>query len=168
MIDKYFKRPLLYDYLIGSLLIGLIVVLLKKSLIKIPAQETLRSLTTDISTVSLTFAGFILTMLTVLISFKLGAKVPKGSNNEEVSLFDLFFSTRLYIDTINLLKGCIISLGTMSIVGFTLKLFLKDSDYIILFLFNTLQLTVVALTFARSLLILFKIVGLHKEPANND
>jgi len=105
MIDEYFKRPLLYDYAIAGLISGVAFWIFEKDRITLPANEVNISMATDIATVALTLAGFVLTLLTVLITFKTGAKIPNSNNQQDLPLFDLFFSTRFYYDTVNLLKG---------------------------------------------------------------
>lgn len=91
MVDRYFERPLFYDYTVALLLCGIFYFLKYKGMISLPTDETSLSTTTDLSTISLTLAGFVLTLLTVLVTFKTGARIPNGQNNEDVPLFDLFF-----------------------------------------------------------------------------
>lgn len=163
MIDRYFNRPILIDYVIGFLTSGCVCFFYKRYCLSVSPFESLISLTTDLSTVSLTFAGFILTLLTILITFKMGARIPDSIDHENIPLFDLFFSTRLYTMTIALLKGCIKSLGFVALLGFSLKLFLNKEGSMWLFLFNIIGLVVIGLTFVRSLLILTKITRLQNE-----
>ena len=163
MIDNYYKRPLLYDYAI-ALIVGISLFwLYHKGFMTLPTNEVNVSMATDIATIALTLAGFILTLLTVLITFKTGAKIPNSTNQEDLPVFDLFFSTRYYYDTVELLKGAIKSLVFASILGFTLKLVLRDNDVKYLFFSNVLGLVIIVTTLLRSLLILTKIVDLQKE-----
>lgn len=163
MIDLYYKRPLLYDYGLAFLLSTVLYWLFNRQLIILPANDVSVSMATDIATIALTLAGFILTLLTVLITFKTAAKIPNGSNQDELPLFDLFFSTRYYYDTVNLLKGAIKSLVFVSILGFSLKLILRGNDIAYLFFGNVIGLVIIVTTLLRSLLILTKIVNLQKE-----
>lgn len=161
--DSYFKRPLLYDYLTGCLICGIFLWLNNQNLFCLPKPENSLSTATDLSTVSLTLAGFVLTLLTILITFKTGAKIPNGSQNENLPLFDLFFSTRLYYQTTNLLKGCINSLVFVAVLGFSLKLLLREPMIKYLFYSNVLTLFIIVLTFYRSLMILKRIISLQKD-----
>jgi hypothetical protein len=163
MIDRYFKRPILYDYLIACLICGFFFFLYRRHCLDLPKPENSLSTTTDLSTISLTLAGFVLTLLTVLVTFKTGAKIPNSSNNEDIPLFDLFFSTKLYYRTTDLLKGCIKSLIFISILGFSLKLLLNECLAKYLFFANILGLVIIATTLYRSLMILTKIISLQKE-----
>jgi hypothetical protein len=164
MINRYFNRPIFFDYTFGVIAVGIVQFLYFKYKFEVPEYTTLLSLTTDLSTVALTFAGFVLTLLTVLVTFKMSAKVPLSiDDNENIPLFELFFSTKLYPLTVSLLKGCIISLGVISLSGFALKLFLPSKTLTTLFLFNIFGLTILAFTFARSLMILGLITGLQNN-----
>ncbi|MDN3549327.1 hypothetical protein [Mucilaginibacter aquaedulcis] len=163
MIEYYFKRPLLYDYLIGTLVCALFFWLNQRGYFNLPNSNSSLSTTTDLSTISLTLGGFVLTLLTVLITFKTGAKIPNGSQNEDIPLFDLFFSTRLYYQTTGLLKGCINSLVFISVLGFSLKLLLSELFSKYLFYSNILGLIIIATTLYRSLMILTRIINLQKE-----
>ncbi|NVM66839.1 hypothetical protein FHW88_005157 [Mucilaginibacter sp. SG538B] len=163
MINWYFKHPLLIDYFVGSVISGLLFGLYHFDVIKLPESTSSISTITDLSTISLTLAGFVLTLLTVLITFKTGAKLPNGQDNEAVPLFDLFFSTHLYFQTTDLLKGCIKSLIFIAVLGFSLKLLLPERLAIYVFFSNVLGLVIIATTLFRSLMILTRIINLQKE-----
>lgn len=168
MIDKYFKRPVLFDYFIGIFISGTIVFLVSKTGFKIPKDEIIISIVSDLSTVALTLSGFILTLLTVLISFKSTAKSKKDINFESDTLYEIFYSTDLYFETVKHLKNAIISLTFTAIVGYSLKLTLDSKYYIVLFTFNLFSLIVIFLTLWRCLLILSKIIKIQKEHQDTD
>src|ERR1700744_1066445 len=163
MIDAYYKKPLLYDYSLAILIAVILYFLYWHQTITLPAKDVNTSMATDIATISLTLAGFILTLLTVLITFKTGAKIPNSTNQEELPLFNLFFSTRYYYDTVDLLKGAIKSLVFVAILSFTLKLILRDNQLEYLFFGNVGGLIIIVATLLRNLLILTKIVDLQRE-----
>jgi hypothetical protein len=163
MIDSYFKRPLLYDYLFAGFICAGLYVLYCLDRIDLPKAENTFSTATDLSTIGLTLAGFVLTLLTVLITFKTGAKIPNGNSYEGIPLFDLFFSTKLYFQTTDLLRGCIKSLVFVAVLGFSLKIFLSDCYVKYIFFSNILGLIIIVMTLWRSLLILTKIINLQKE-----
>lgn len=163
MIDSYFKHPLLYDYIIAFVICGSLFHLYLTHNINLPKTENSLSTTTDLSTIALTIAGFILTLLTVIITFKTAAKIPNNSNNDDIPLFDLFFATKLYFQTVDLLKNCIKSLIFVSVIGFSLKLLLNECYLKFLFFSNVLGLVIIVATLWRSLLILTKIVDLQKD-----
>jgi hypothetical protein len=163
MIDNYFKRPLLYDYLFACLTCLIAFYFYHIKGFELPSAAHTFDTATGISSIALTLAGFVLTLLTVLVTFKTGARIPNGNSSEDLPLFDLFFSTYLYYKTTNLLKGCVKSLIFIAVLGFGLKTVLNDCDIKYLVFFNILGLIIIGLTLWRSLLILSKIIHLQKE-----
>lgn len=162
MIDKYFKRPVFWDYILASLLSSIAFYLICICVITLPKEEFIYSVTSDISTMALTMAGFILSLLTVLISFKSTIKKTyKPSDNDTV--FDIFFSTALYFETIRHLKNAIISLTLVAIVGYIFKLCFASNNSSLLFIFNCFGIVVVFLTVWRCVLILSKIIKIQQE-----
>lgn len=168
MIDRYFKRPVFWDYFLAISMSGIIMLLLKRNVFHIPKEEIILSIASDLSTVSLTLSGFILTLLTVLISFKSTAKSRKDIKLESDTLYEIFYSTDLYFETVRHLKNAIISLTFIAIIGFGLKLTLESRFYIFLFIFNLLSLVVIFFTLWRCLLILSKIIKIQKDNQDAD
>ncbi|WP_179415365.1 hypothetical protein HDF19_09910 [Mucilaginibacter sp. E4BP6] len=162
MIDLYFRKPLLWDYLLATLLCIIIFVINNIGWIFIPVNQNIWSMASDLSTTSLTLAGFIITLLTILITFKSGYRIKKGSKVEDETVFELFFTTNLYFETVKHLKNCIKSLVFISVLGYSLKLFLNDCAHKYIYFFNIFGLIVVILTLLRSLMILTKIIDLQK------
>ena len=168
MIDKYFIRPVFWDYFLGISITGIIFLLVRKTCFQIPKDETLISIVSDLSTVALTLSGFILTLLTVLISFKSTAKSKKDINFQSDTLYEIFYSTDLYFETVRHLKNAIISLTFTALIGYSLKLALDSKYYILLFAFNLFSLIVIFFTLWRCLLILSKIIKIQKEHQETD
>jgi len=163
MIDRYFRRPLVFDYSLAILICLVLYFFYTKHWFELPKDDYSMSTTTDLSTIALTIAGFILTLLTVLITFKAASKIQNSSNNEDTPVFDLFFATSLYFQTTHLLKNCIKSLIFVALIGFSLKLLLNQCFIKYLFFSNVLGLIIIGMTLSRSLLILSKIIQLQKE-----
>ncbi|HLP14467.1 MAG TPA: hypothetical protein VK177_21230 [Flavobacteriales bacterium] len=163
MLDKYFKAPLFWDYLLASIFSGAPFFFYLKSKIDLPEDNFIISMTSDLSNVALTLAGFILTLLTVLITFKSGSNVQEKPDETKKSVFELFFASGLYFLTIKHLKNCIKSLLLMATIGYSLKLCLSPSHYHLMYFFNIFSLVIIILTLWRSLLILTKILKLQKE-----
>jgi hypothetical protein len=163
MIDMYFKRPIVYDYTFSCIICALCYKLVLKKSIVLPDVSFTISTATDICTIALTMAGFILTLLTVLITFKSGSKVTKSSFTENDTVFDAFFATDYYFITTRHLKNGIKSLTFIALLGYSLKLFLHKEHHQLIFYFNILGLLIIAFTIGRSLLILSKVINLQKE-----
>lgn len=160
IFDIYFKRPLFWDYLLAFCSIAILILLTGNEKISIPATGDSFSLTGDLTNIALTLVGFILTILTVLITFKDNAS--KNPFEEDEPVFNRFFSTEFYFETIKHLKNCIKSISLIAVLGFTLKLFLTDSNRRYLFFYNVFGLIIIMLTIYRCLLILGKILELQK------
>jgi hypothetical protein len=163
ILDGYFKRPLIWDFFIALLLSNLGFILIYKNLIFKPKADDSVAIITDIINISLTMSGFILTLLTVLITFKGGSKITKVEVDSREPLFDLFFVTGLYHETVKHLKNCIKSLIIVAIIGFTVKIFSPESLKNNIFYFNIFGFTIIMMTITRCLMILGKVMDLQKE-----
>ncbi len=161
ILDIYFKRPLFWDYFIATCCIGVLILLISNERISLPVAQDSFSLTGDLTNISLTLVGFILTILTVLITFKDNSS--NSISSEEEPVFNKFFSTVYYFETIKHLKNCIKSISLIAVLGFSFKLFLTDTNRIYLFYYNVFGLIIIMLTIYRCLLILSKILELQKS-----
>lgn len=160
ILDIYFKKPIFWDYLIAIVFIFVLVLLLLGNKIELPEVQDSLSLTSDMTTIALTLVGFILTILTVLITFKDNSNTK--INNEDTPVFSKFFSTDYYYETVRHLKNAIKSITLIAVLGFCFKLFLPKELHIYLFFYNVFGLTIIILTIYRCLLILGKILELQK------
>ena len=163
MIDKYFRRPIFWDYLLSAIVIITALCLKNHGLIKLPKEEYVYSIISDLSTVSLTMVGFILTLVTVLVSFKSSSKIEQPCNSEKNSVFNIFFSSILYFDTVRHLKNGIKSLTLIALTGYTLKLTVDHLKYELLFLYCFGAIVVIIMTIGRSLLILSQIIKIQQS-----
>lgn len=162
MLDTYFKNPLLWDYILSTLFTLIAWYFVSIQIVTIPKEEHLYSIVSDMSTISLTMAGFILTLLTVLISFKSANKIDKQQVKDDDKVFDLFFASKLYFQTITILKNAIKSLTLIAILGYILKLTLNKNNYSILYFFCVFAIIIILLTLWRSILILTNIVRMQE------
>lgn len=163
LLDHYFKRPSLYDFIISMLLIGVIKIVVLKFGLSIPKPERLISISSDLAAISFTAAGFILTLLTLLITFKSSSKISKQNYSEDEPLFNLFFASDLYFQTIRIFKNCIKSLIITASIGYSLKLVLSLQMIDFIFYYNVFALSIIVLTLYRCLLILNKILEMQER-----
>lgn len=163
MLDKYFKRPLFWDYFLSIIILAIIIIFYKRGIIVIPKADHVLSIASDLSTIALTLAGFILTLLTVLITFKSTTKIDETNPQEKNTLFELFFGSPFYFETVKHLKNCIKSLVFIAVFGFTIKLFVREDSCKFIFFYNVMGLIIIVLTLLRSLLILEKIIEIQKS-----
>ncbi|TSD63974.1 hypothetical protein FFF34_015540 [Inquilinus sp. KBS0705] len=162
MINSYFRRPLVWDYTLALAVCGTTYYLCHKNILILPKPQYTITTASDLSTIALTLAGFILTLLTVLITFKSGSSIDNRSKMDDHTVFEIFFATNLYFETVKHLKNCVKSLTIISVIGYSLKLFLNEDNHKYIYFFNVLGLIIIALTLWRSLLILTKIINLQK------
>jgi hypothetical protein len=163
MTEIYFKRPVIWDYSIGIIFSLFTIFLFARSILILPKEEYILSVASDLSMVALTLSGFILTLLTVFITFKSGSKITKNTNNEKATLFELFFATDLYFQTVKHFKNCVKSLIFIAVFGYSLKIALNENNYCYIYFYNVFSLIIIVLTLWRSLLILSKIIKMQNN-----
>ena len=163
MIDRYLRAPLVWDYALSGLSSLLVYLLIQKGMLQVPEFLSLSQVASDISTIGLTLTGFILTMLTVLITLKFNSAVGTEESIENLNGMEIFLATRLYIDTVSYLKRAIASLILISLFGYIVRLFLAEKNDILLFYFTIVGTIVLTLTTLRCLIILNKVLEVQKH-----
>ncbi len=162
ILDKYFKNPIFWDYLLASFATGILFYLYYKNLICLPVLDRSVSTASDLANVGLTLAGFILTLITVMITFKSSSKITKSNYSDDDKVFDLFFASDLYFTTIRILKNCIKSLIFISVCGYSLKLGMPQGNIGLIFFYNVFAIIIIGLTVWRCLIVLTKILQLQE------
>lgn len=168
ILDKYFKKPLFWDYTLCVITSAICYYLVEKKYISIPTKEDAIAVTSDITNISLTLSGFILTLLTVLITFKSTTPIIKKENRNSETVFNLFFASGYYFETVKHLKNCIKSLIVVAIIGFSIKLFVPSQWKTQTFYFNIIGLGIIILTITRCLIILSKVLDLQEKEHENE
>lgn len=170
IIDYYFRNSILVDIIAATVTAASCYFLVCTSNIITPKEELLLSTTSDIANVAFTSAGFVLTFLTLLVSFKISAKPIKKNKRstledtyKKVSLFDLFLSSGLYTETIRHLKNGVKELIIVAIVGYALKLSIPTIQIDVLFYFNVFGIVLIALVLWRSLLVLSGVLSVQDK-----
>lgn len=166
ILDKYFRRPIFWDYFFCSLFCTLSIYLVYNENIQLPNDNDTIAVTSDVTNISLTLSGFILTLLTVLITFKSGSNIKKIEPDSQEPVFDLFFASGYYFETVKHLKNCIKSLIFIAVIGFIIKLFLPSEYKSKAFFFNVIGLGIIILTISRCVLILNKVLELQEHEHN--
>jgi len=161
ILDIYFRKPVFWDFLTATIITFILYILYKNSHIALPENQDSYSLAGDLTNITLTLSGFILTILTVLITFKDNTRT--NENIDDSNVFNKFFNTKFYYETVRHLKNCIKSIVTVSAIGFFLKLFLLKELREYFFFFNSFGLIITILTIWRCLLILSKILSFQKD-----
>lgn len=157
-LDFYFRFPVIIDYTVGLIIISIIHYFVKENVLKIPKEDQILDYASETTTVLLTLAGFILTFLTVLITFKTGSTVPPPNP----SLMESFCNSSLYKETTRLLKNCIKSLIFLTLVIYVLR-FVNILGIWVIYYWVIFCIIGLLLTISRSLFILDNILKFHTE-----
>ncbi|MFZ6050756.1 hypothetical protein [Halocola ammonii] len=163
MIDKYFKHPVWWDLCVSFVVLAVLMLCLKIDFIALPEKSRVLSVSGDIPPISFTAAGFIITLLAILITFKINTTASKKNYSESNSVFELFFVSDLYIETVKQFKKCIKSLIVVALSGYLLKLINSWKEVEVLFFYSVAGVIIISLTLWRCLLILNKILNLQGQ-----
>ncbi|WP_289039174.1 hypothetical protein [uncultured Zobellia sp.] len=153
-LDWYYKRPILIDYAIAALFVGLFFLINRQLDLDIIKSNEKNDLSIDIGAIGLTVSGFILTLVTILITFKSGEILSDNSLDNDSSPFKIFLGSKLYKKSINILKYGVLSLVSISIAIFILKMFSGSisSEYILSA--NIIGIIIISTTFIRCFYVL--------------
>lgn len=162
VLNTYFIYPIIFDISISAFFAMVFDKLIQKDILILPKRDFILSSVSDIANISFSSTGFILTILTVLITFKAGSRNKNKIKNYDSAL-DYFFHTPLYAQTTYHLKNCIKSLVMLAVTGYLLKITISDPFTIYLFHFLIFSISVLALTLTRCLLILNKVLELQNK-----
>lgn len=162
LIDVYYKRPILYDYIISFSIIAALFFLNSHNLFVLPCKQNSLDFASDIGAIGLTVSGFVLTLITILLTLKSGQLLSNESLTNESSPFKIFLSSKLYQQTICILKKGVYSLVFISMLLYTLKMTLNPSISQNIFFANIIGLFVILTTFLRCFYVLSLILKMQE------
>lgn len=168
LLDFYLKRPFIYDLII-SVFFGIVFwFLVTNGCINFESSEIIQSINTDLISVTISLAGFILASLTIIVTFK-DSVDAKGKKLEEVETGkDLFFSSGSYFTSVKVFYRSAIILLLMFLVLSLAKLVKIDVDNIFYSLFSVVCIVIITLTVLRSLYLLIMIIKLQTNRKGTD
>lgn len=158
ILDFYFRFPVIIDFVIAFLVVLTTRHFTKRGTLTIPDKEQILDYASETTTVLLTLAGFILTFLTVLVTFKVG----NSTLPTKPTVMEAFCNSSLYKETTRQLKNCIKSLIFLTMVIYMLR-FINILGLWITYYWVILSIIVLLLTIMRSLFILDNILKFHTE-----
>ena len=161
-MDQYFKKPLFWDLAISAGFALLAYVLIRRQFLIIPLQSELVDFNTTLLGAAFSSAGFILTILTILITFKT-SHPKRRTDAQDTSVFDLFFSTGFYHRTVFLLRNCIWELFAVCVALVFTRLCWTMFLSSFIYLMNLASTLLILLSLVRCLIILSKIMVLQKD-----
>ncbi len=162
-IDKYFKRPILYDYLFAIFAIAFLITLNLRGLLHLPSAEKTSLFSSDLGAIGFTVSGFILTLITILLTLRSGQIINQEKVNNTSNPFKIFLASPLYKRSIDILKFGVLSLVLVSLLLYLLKLLVPNSYIHYLFYFNIVGLIIIFTTFIRC----FHVLGLIMKMQNS-
>ncbi|RZK43055.1 MAG: hypothetical protein EOO90_05215 [Pedobacter sp.] len=162
ILDLYFRIPILLDYSVSITICALAYKLRSVNFLPLPKTEQIYSMSSDLTTIGLTLAGFILTFLTVLITFKADNKVRADNYDPDAPVFELFFGSHLYFLTIGHLKNATKSLVVITVIGYIVTLVASEASIGYLYYYNIIGITIITLTLWRCLLIVSNILKMQR------
>ena len=121
LFDKYYKTPLLYDLIINALVIVGIIYLTKYEILDLKFDSESK----EIPLLGITISGFILTMLTILITLK-SSNISSKKKKQETNSFKIFLASALYSKAILILKNGVLTLLIVSFITLGFSVFFDN------------------------------------------
>ncbi len=153
VLDRYLAAPIIYDFIIVGIFAIAWYFFSKHYSITIKEENKLSEVSSEIGTALITITGFILTIITIIVTFKNTIRKGKKESNN-----DLFYNSEFYPTTISLLKNCVKLLLFLYILIYLVRL-LHPIPIEILFYINFSAIFFSVLVFLRFLLILKIIIS---------
>ena len=158
LLDIYYKRPLLCDLIIITIIICAIIYLTKSNLLDLKFDCDSR----EIALLGITISGFILTMLTILLSLKSNSITSK-KKEKETNSFKIFLASKLYSKSVLILRNGVLTLLSVSFftLGFSVFFGSYYCDYGLYA--NVICIVFILLVFLRSFYILHLIFKMQNN-----
>lgn len=163
MLEKYYKRPVLYDYIISVGIVCVLFFLVEYNVFRVPIACDNLDLATDIGGIGLTISGFILTLITILMTLRSGQILSEEELRNNSSPFKVFLSSDLYLKSIKILKNGVLSLIIICFIIFFFKLLFSASLGKYFFYFNIVGLIIIITTFSRCFYVLNLIMKMQSK-----
>jgi hypothetical protein len=158
ILDGYVKWALLYDLLI--IVAVMTIVYVKKDAFFIPEERNaIDNLISNIISTIVSFTGFILASLTIIVTVKANVKIK--SLEEAANGMELILATENYKKIITAFKDAIIELVLALLLLYVSWMPIVNLNSLHLSLLAILGISVIILSVARTLLILFAIIFLE-------
>ena len=148
LLDIYYKRPLFYDILLTVILVACSIYLNENDFLNFSFDCDSK----EVAGLGVTVSGFILTILSILISLK--SNQNETSKKINYSPFEIFLASKLYGKSISVLKKGVIILLFVSFLTLSFSTLLKEQYCVYGLYFNITCLFLILLVFLRSFYLL--------------
>jgi hypothetical protein len=163
--DKYLEWPVVWDIIIAGLIYYAIhYVALKAGFDFAFAKADLLNIVSNLIGTCVSLAGFILAALTIIITFKSNLQV-RGIKEAENAL-QLILSSVHYDKIVRVYQYAILEYVLVFVMLYCVWLFSSNMSLRFITIATAGGITLTSLTIVRSLLILFKILGMEKKQDN--
>ncbi len=172
IMDKYYSKPLPYDFIIISLICFVYwLVTVKHKIEMVNDVELIKSFTTDLISTSISLAGFVLASLTIIVTFKDNTTSKRlnlttesneeGKEGNETTGLELLFSSKHYSTIVKTFSTSVFLLLSGFVILSLYKFFFAKlpqyfGDYILI-----ISILIIALSVFRCVLLLYKIIKLQ-------
>lgn len=150
ILDIYYKKPFIFDVIINVVIILGALIVEKNSYYKFEFDSNSQM----IPSIGITISGFILTMLTILLTLKSNSIISNDKNKNSPGIYEnnfkVFLSSNLYSKSITILKNGVIYLLMISFLTLGISVILNPIYSSIGLYLNLVCLVSTILVFLRS------------------
>lgn len=162
LLDYFYRYSIISDFSI-SLIICLVIFFVQKyTNLELMPKVYDKSISSDLGAIGLTISGFLITITTILISFKTNSIKKDDELKSNSNSFLVFIASNLYFQTVNFLNKSVIILVLTSLINFIFKIFISDNFLEVLFYTNIITVFIILNSFFRSIYILNLIIKMQK------
>lgn len=161
IVDIYYRYSIIFDILLCALICGVLKLAEVKYGFITNYEIYDRALCSDLGSIGLTIGGFLLTISTILISFKINSLYDKSELKNNSNSFKIFISSPLYFKTVSLLNKSVIILVLLSLCNYLFKIAIPLHYNYLLFYLNICTTFIILTTFFRCLYVLNLIIKMQ-------
>lgn len=160
LLDYYFRNTIAFDIIIGLLICSMYLWVNNEGILVLPNEDYVKNITSETVTILLTIIGFVLTFLSIIITFKEGKS--EYNNTDTTNVQTIFYKSRLYFETIKHIKNTIKSLMT-SAIAIYLTRFIFFNNLKFIYLAALFGISILIISVVKSLFIINKVIEFQSQ-----
>lgn len=133
VMDIFFVNPYVFDVIFSLFIVGVVYFLDKNGIISICGIEDINKIISSVGVSCITLTGFVLTILTIVVTFKNTEDSKKQKNiisdtdiADNQTKIELFFNSDLYYKTVRILQQSVSGLVFIFVLFVFMELFFKS------------------------------------------
>jgi hypothetical protein len=130
----------------------------------ISSKERSANFASDLGAIGLTISGFILTLITILLTLKSSQLLQERPLTNASNPFQIFLASALYMKSIHILEHGVLSLVFISLILYTSKLILQESELCYIYYIDIVDLIIILSTFLRCFYVISLIMKMQQTP----